>query len=158
MGCCIFGQLYSEHFIFLPFLKHLQVIFLCFLHILLYIVLRFEVRFIVRFDLFEFILYFIILINNMQKTFLLSIYFIIFIKILFIICEVIYLFQTRRKIENQTVNYWKNKFEWLFNILMSLVLIHIFYHRKNNIEKLTGEVKYLIFIVIIVKIIFNLQN
>ena len=82
----------------------------------------------------------------MQKTFVMSIYFIIFIKILFIICEIIYLFEARRKIENQTINYWKTKFEWLFNILMTLVLIHIFYPRRHNIQKLTVEVKKLIFL------------
>jgi len=81
----------------------------------------------------------------MQKSFLLAVWFIVFIKILFIICEIVYLFEARRKINNETVNYWKLKFEWLFNILMTLILIHIFYPRKNDLQKLTTEVKNLIF-------------
>ena len=82
----------------------------------------------------------------MQTTLLLSIYLIILVKILFVIFEIIYLFEARRNINNETVNYWKLKFEWLFNILMSLVLIHIFYPFKNKLYKLTDEVKKLIFI------------
>lgn len=88
----------------------------------------------------------------MQKTFLMAIWFIVFIKILFIICEFIYLFEARHNIINDKINYWKVKFEWLFNILMALILIHIFYPRKNDLQKLTGEVKKLIFLYAILSV------
>lgn len=88
----------------------------------------------------------------MQKTFLMAIWFIVFIKILFIICEIVYLFEARRKINNETVNYWKLKFEWLFNILMALVIIHIFYPRKNDLRNLTHEVRNLLFVYAILSI------
>ena len=82
----------------------------------------------------------------MQKTLLLSIYLIILVKILFIIFELIYLFEMKNHIKNDSVKYWKLKFEWLFNILMSLVLIHIFYPFNNKLDRLTSEIKKLIFL------------
>jgi predicted AlkP superfamily pyrophosphatase or phosphodiesterase len=82
----------------------------------------------------------------MQKTLLLAIWFIVIIKILFIICEAVYLFEERRKINSDGINRWKHKFEWIFNILISLVLIHIFYPRKNDMRNLTVEMRNLIFV------------
>jgi len=82
----------------------------------------------------------------MQKTLLFSIYLIIVVKILFIIFELIYLFEMKHHIKNDSVKYWKLKFEWLFNILMSLVLIHIFYPFKSKLDRLTSEIKKLIFL------------
>ena len=82
----------------------------------------------------------------MQKSLLLSIWFIIIIKILFIVFEIIYIFQLKNKVENDYILYWKLKFEWIFNILMALVLIHIFYPHKNDLQKLTKEIRNLIFV------------
>ena len=82
----------------------------------------------------------------MQKTLFFSILFVILIKILFIVYEIFYVTQKRNNKVNSNTIYWKEKFEWLFQLLMLLILIHIFYPWKNDIKSLTPEIRHLIFI------------
>ena len=85
-----------------------------------------------------------------------SIWFIICIKILFIIFELLYIFDLRNDIINYIVIYWKVKLRWIFNILMLLVLIHIFYPWKNDMATLTREIRHLLFIYAILSLITTL--
>jgi hypothetical protein len=81
----------------------------------------------------------------MQKSLLFSIMFVILIKILFITFELTYEVQLRENKVNPIIVTWKKKFAWLFQLLMLLMLIHIFYPFKNNIKSLSNDVKPLIF-------------
>ena len=87
----------------------------------------------------------------MQTSLLLAIWFIVFIKILFIIFEIIYLYDERNNIVDDNVKYWKVKIQWFFSMLMTLILIHIFYPRKNP-PQLNSEVKKLIFLYAIISL------
>jgi hypothetical protein len=60
--------------------------------------------------------------------------------------EIFYVVQKRNNKVNSNTIYWKEKFEWLFQLLMLLFLIHIFYPWKNDLKSLTPEVRHLIFI------------
>ena len=93
----------------------------------------------------------------MEKTLYFSILFVILIKILFSIYEIFYVVQKRNNKVNSNTIYWKEKFEWLFQLLMLLILIHIFYPWKNDITSLTPEVRHLIFIYSVL-ILFTLME
>uniref|UniRef100_A0A6C0HRE2 DUF5658 domain-containing protein n=1 Tax=viral metagenome TaxID=1070528 RepID=A0A6C0HRE2_9ZZZZ len=81
----------------------------------------------------------------MQKSLLYSIIFVFFIKILFIIFELTYAIQLRENNVNPFIVIWKKKIEFIFKLLMLLMLIHIFYPFKNNLKSLTIYVKPFIF-------------
>ena len=87
-----------------------------------------------------------------------SILFVIVINILFIGYEILYVVQTRKKTLTSNTIYWKEKFEWLFQLLMLLILIHIFYPWKNDIKSLTTEVRHLIFIYAVLTLFTLLWN
>jgi len=94
----------------------------------------------------------------MQKTLLFSILFVILIKILFVVYEISYVVQQRNKTLTDTTIYWKEKYEWLFQLLMILILIHIFYPWKNDMKSLTPEVRHLIFIYAVLTLFTLLWN
>lgn len=94
----------------------------------------------------------------MQKTLVYSIIFVIFIKLLFIGYEITYMFQKHNNHVNKNTFYWKEKFQWLFEMLMLLILIHIFFPWKNDMKSLTSEVRHLIFIYAVLTLFSLLFN
>ena len=93
------------------------------------------------------------------------IYFIIFIKIIFLIMTLsnIYFKKVSKNNDNKNKNkdnifdaktiYWKERTEFIFIICMSILLIVIFNPRYNNERFLTKETKILLFIFGIILII-----
>jgi hypothetical protein len=91
------------------------------------------------------------------------IYFIFFIKIIFVILAIVNLYlkkqipveekdknksdKIKKQIETQQkIEYWKTHIELLFKFLMALLLIYIFNPRQNRIQLIDKEAKLLFFL------------
>ena len=78
------------------------------------------------------------------------IYFIIFIKILFIIMAICHLYYKSKGEENSDINkkvvYWKERLEFIFVILMALLLIYVFNPRFSHVNLLTKEIQILLYL------------
>ncbi len=48
--------------------------------------------------------------------------------------------------KEQKIAFWKERVEFVFVLLMSLLLIYVFFPRANRINLVTGEVKLLLFL------------
>lgn len=83
-------------------------------------------------------------------------YFDIYITLIFIvkisfICLAIYKLYLKAKKSKDvkllsTVDYWKERFEFVFITLMSILLIYLFYPRANRIGMIDGETKLLLYL------------
>ena len=77
------------------------------------------------------------------------IYLIFFIKICFILMASTHLYLKIKGKENsdldKTIVYWKERTEFIFVFLMSMLLIYLFYPRKPT-TVITGETKILLFL------------
>jgi hypothetical protein len=91
------------------------------------------------------------------------IFFIIFLKIVFISLSLISIYlkrKTKEKLETQEdskliiqIDYWEMRFEFIFNIMMSILLIYIFNPNSNNLYLITNETKILLYLFGIILII-----
>jgi Ca2+/H+ antiporter len=77
--------------------------------------------------------------------------FIIFaVKILFISCSIINIYLKFKGKENsdlyKTLFYWKGRIEFIFVVLMSILLIYLFNPRKNKTTMINGETKLLLYL------------
>jgi Ca2+/Na+ antiporter len=100
------------------------------------------------------------------------IFFIFFIKIIFIILAIVNLYlkkqipdeekdtdkektnKIKKQLEmQQKIEYWKTRIELLFKFLMSLLLIYIFNPRQNRINLINYEAKLLFFLFGIILIV-----
>jgi len=78
------------------------------------------------------------------------IYFIIFIKIIFILLAITHIYlkikgETGSDLD-ETIVYWKERIEFLFVILMALLLIYVFNPRKSHINLLNKEIQILLYL------------
>lgn len=84
------------------------------------------------------------------------VYLIFIVKIIFIILA---LYERSLKsgkkdmAKEEKIAFWKERVEFVFVLLMSLLLIYVFFPRSNRINLVTGEVKLLLFLFGIVLII-----
>ena len=78
------------------------------------------------------------------------IYLILAIKLCFILMSIIHLyFKIKGKKDSELdkqILYWKERFEFIFILLMSLLLIYLFNPIKQNQEKINGETKILLYL------------
>ena len=78
------------------------------------------------------------------------IYLIFFIKIVFIVLSALHLYlKIKGKINSdfeKKIAYLKEKFEFIFVVLMSLLLIYLFNPNTNKINMIDGETKTVIFL------------
>ena len=91
------------------------------------------------------------------------IFFIIFLKIVFISLSLISIYlkrTTKEKPETQEdskliiqIDYWEMRFEFIFNIMMSILLIYVFNPNSNNLYLITNETKFLLYLFGIILII-----
>jgi amino acid transporter len=85
------------------------------------------------------------------------IYSIIGIKVIFILCAILHIIlKIQGKINSELdkkILYWKERIEFVFIILMALLLIYIFNPRMPNTNLLNFEVKLLIYLFGIILII-----
>lgn len=72
------------------------------------------------------------------------------IKIIFIILAITDVIIKRKKPLNKklsgTIEFWKERFEFVFIAMMSLLLIYLFNPRSNRMGMITGETKLLLFL------------
>lgn len=72
------------------------------------------------------------------------------IKIAFIVMTLIHIYLKVKNRENDAVDkrvvYWKNKFEFIFICLMSILLVYLFNPTKNRDRMLDEETKILLFL------------
>ena len=71
------------------------------------------------------------------------------VKIAFIILAVyrLYIKAKNPKDKNlKTVEFWKERFEFIFITMMSVLLIYLFYPRVNRINMINGETKLLLYL------------
>jgi len=73
-----------------------------------------------------------------------------FVKIVFIILALIHIFLRLTGKENSfldiKIKYWKERVEFLFTIIMSLLIIYLFTPKKNRIEKIDKETNLLLYL------------
>jgi hypothetical protein len=91
------------------------------------------------------------------------IFFIIFLKIVFISLSLISIYlkrKTKEKPETQEdskliiqIDYWEMRFEFIFNIMMSILLIYVFNPNSNNLYLITNETKFLLYLFGVILII-----
>jgi len=78
------------------------------------------------------------------------IYFIIIVKIIFILLSVYYVYLKAKGKKNQpfseSIRTLKEKIEFLFVILMSILLIYLFNPRSNKINMINSETKLLFYL------------
>lgn len=81
------------------------------------------------------------------------IYFVIAIKIIFVFFSVLYRISVKKDSnrKNQLL-FWKNKVEFVYVFMMSLILIYIFYPWNENTRFLTPKMCHLIFLYGIISI------
>jgi hypothetical protein len=96
--------------------------------------------------------------NNLQKF----IYFIIAVKVVYLILELINFCMRLKGRKNTTkynqIKYWKEKIAFLFKILMSIFLIYVFYpkvKRSDNLDKESKILLYLFGIILIISADWN---
>ena len=84
--------------------------------------------------------------DNLQKF----IYFIIAVKVVFLVLALmnLYLKLKGRKntAEYNKIEYWKEKVEFVFKFLMSIFLMYVFYPKANRSDKLDKESKILLYL------------
>jgi hypothetical protein len=85
-----------------------------------------------------------------MKIYDLYIYLIFTVKILFILSALYYIYLKFKKQENsqtgQKIKYWKEKFEFIFVVLMSFLLIYLFNPRNTKINMINYETKFLLYL------------
>ena len=73
-----------------------------------------------------------------------------FVKVVFIVLALIHIFFRLNGKENSPfdikIKYWKERVEFLFTIIMSLLLIYLFTPKTNRIEKVDKETKILLYL------------
>ena len=78
------------------------------------------------------------------------IYLILFTKILFIALSAFFVFLKIKKLNNsplaQNLAYWIERLEFIFIILMAILLIYIFNPHKNRLYRINKETKLLLFL------------
>jgi hypothetical protein len=96
--------------------------------------------------------------NNLHKF----IYFIIAVKVVYLILELINFCMRLKGRKNTTkynqIKYWKEKIAFLFKILMSIFLIYVFYpkvKRSDNLDKESKILLYLFGIILIISADWN---
>ena len=81
----------------------------------------------------------------------------ILVKVIFIILALIHLYYKMKNLTNspndKNVLYWKDRMEFVFTIMMALLLIYIFNPRSSRIIGLDTETKFLLFLFGIILII-----
>lgn len=92
-------------------------------------------------------------IDVFEKIIEVVIYFIIVIKILFLITSVVHLLLSHVRHPSNKINKlddkflgWKSKTEFIFTILMSCLLIFIYTPWRDNTKYITGEMKFLFYL------------
>ena len=78
---------------------------------------------------------------------------IVLLKIILIILSIIDKVSKRKGKENKKILQWKNKIEFLYNLAMALLIIFIFFPKRNNFKYFTWEIKYLLFIYGIITVV-----
>jgi hypothetical protein len=71
------------------------------------------------------------------------------VKIAFIILAVYRLYIKAKNPKDkklETIEFWKDRFEFMFITLMSILLIYLFYPRANRINMIDGETKLLLYL------------
>ncbi len=85
-----------------------------------------------------------------MNKFNLFIFLIIMMKILFIFLSIITIHFKNKKPENKNLifqlDYWKMRVEFVFVIMMSILLIYLFNPRANNLYLITNETKLLLYL------------
>lgn len=78
------------------------------------------------------------------------IYVVIFIKVIFIILSIVHLeLEYKGKTNSKmykTIEYWRERMEFIFVFLMSLIIIYVFYPYSDRSNKLTKETKILLYL------------
>jgi len=77
--------------------------------------------------------------------------FLLIIKILFVICALVRVYLEHKKGEKndeliEKVEYWKDRFEFIFIAGMSLLLLYFFFPRNNKPIVTTFETRFLFFV------------
>jgi len=72
--------------------------------------------------------------------------FIFIVKIIFIILAATNAVMKIKGKENKKIKYWKERFEFIFIVLMSILLIYLFSPRTNRINLITNETKLLLYL------------
>ena len=90
---------------------------------------------------------------KIEHILIVVIYFIIFIKVIFLISALGHLFfskfnaKSQQSIElNEKFTYWKSRSEFVFTILMAILLIFIFSPRHNHQKYITKELGILLYL------------
>ena len=90
---------------------------------------------------------------KIEKIIIIVIYIIIFIKVVFLISAIGHIILSRlnntsnnSKILDQKLIYWKSRSEFIFIILMALLLIFIFNPRQDNKKYITKEMGILFYL------------
>jgi isoprenylcysteine carboxyl methyltransferase (ICMT) family protein YpbQ len=85
-----------------------------------------------------------------MKYFDMYITLIFIVKVAFIILAVYSLYIKAKKPKDtklkQTIQFWKERMEFLFITLMSIFLIYLFNPRANNLNMISGEAKLLLYL------------
>jgi len=84
-----------------------------------------------------------------MQLYTIYVYFIILIKVLFIICALTHIFlkATNKNPDlDKTVVYWKERFEFIFFILMAFLLIYLFNLKDPRPVVVEGETKLLLYL------------
>ena len=72
------------------------------------------------------------------------------VKIIFVILAVYRLYLKSKKSKDnkelEIIEFWKDRFEFMFITLMSALLIYLFYPRSNRINMIDGEAKLLLYL------------
>jgi len=75
------------------------------------------------------------------------IYFVILVKVIFVFFSILYRISVKKNSSRKTqLLFWKNKVEFIYTFLMSLILIYIFYPWNENMRFLTPKLCHLIFL------------
>jgi len=85
-----------------------------------------------------------------MNYFTLFIYLIFTVKIIFILCAITTVYLKFKKRENsqlyKILSYWKEREEFVFVILMAILLIYIFNPRQNRNNMINSETKLLLYL------------
>ena len=85
------------------------------------------------------------------------IYFLIFLKVTFILLSIVNIYLVLDKKQNTTLDknivYWKSKLEFVFVFFMSFLIMYLFNPFKKNMVYITTETKVLLFLFAIILLI-----
>jgi len=85
-----------------------------------------------------------------MDNFTIYIILIFIVKIIFIILAIYEIYIKHKKPENKKLidflQFWKERFEFIFKALMSAMLIYVFNPRTNNIKLINNEAKLLLYL------------